>query len=246
MPPRRSLKLSEADALSSTHAIPDAPAEHAYTHPAFQHHFDDMEQQFEASHLGMWVFLVTEVMFFGGLFAAYTIYRTLYSDAFADTSRHMDVILGGFNTAVLIGSSLTMALAVHAAQTNARKRLPWLLTGTIVLGSVFLIVKAFEYAHKWHEHLVPGPYFQYHGPFAAQAQILFSFYFIMTGMHALHMIIGIGLLGYLMWQARRQAYSSEYFTPVEMVGLYWHFVDIIWIFLFPLLYLIGQHSMGGH
>jgi cytochrome c oxidase subunit III len=185
-------------------------------------------------------------MFFGGLFAAYTIYRTLYPDAFADTSRHMDVILGGFNTAVLIGSSLTMALAVHAAQTNARKLLPWFLIGTIVLGTAFLVVKAFEYTHKWHEHLVPGPYFQYEGPYAAQAQILFSFYFIMTGMHAVHMIIGIGLLVYLVWQARRQAYSSEYFTPVEMVGLYWHFVDIVWIFLFPLLYLIGQHSLGGH
>jgi len=237
--------LSEPDTIQSTNAIPEPPVEHAHAHPAFQHHFDDMEQQFEASHLGMWVFLVTEVMFFGGLFAAYTIYRTLYSAAFADTSRHMDVILGGMNTAVLIGSSLTMALAVHAAQTNARRRLPWFLIGTIALGSVFLVVKAFEYTHKWHEHLVPGLHFQYEGPYAAQAQILFSFYFIMTGMHALHMIIGIGLLTYLIVKARRLAYSSEYFTPVEMVGLYWHFVDIVWIFLFPLLYLIGQHNLGG-
>jgi cytochrome c oxidase subunit III len=194
----------------------------------------------------MWVFLVTEVMFFGGLFAAYTIYRTLYSDAFADTSRHMDVILGGFNTAVLICSSLTMALAVHAAQMNARKALPWFLIGTIGLGTIFLVVKAFEYTHKWHEHLVSGLHFQYEGPYAAQAQILFGFYFIMTGMHAVHMTVGIGLLGYLLWQARRQTYSSEYFTPIELVGLYWHFVDIVWIFLFPLLYLIGQHSLGGH
>ena len=123
-PEQEPLKLSEPDTIQSTHAIPDSPVEHVHAHPAFQHHFDDMEQQFEASHFGMWVFLVTEVMFFGGLFAAYTIYRTLYSDAFADTSRFMDVILGGMNTAVLIGSSLTMALAVHAAQTNARRRLP--------------------------------------------------------------------------------------------------------------------------
>jgi cytochrome c oxidase subunit III len=242
MRPNRSLKLSEPDTISSTHAISDAPLEHAPPHPAFQHHFDDMEQQFEASHLGMWVFLVTEVMFFGGLFAAYIIYRTLYADAFADTSRHMDVILGGMNTAVLIGSSLTMALAVHAAQTNARRLLPWFLIGTIVLGSIFLIVKAFEYTHKWHEHLVPGPYFQYDGPYAAQAQILFSFYFIMTGMHAVHMIVGIGLLTYLVVKAWQQTYSSEYFTPVEMIGLYWHFVDIVWIFLFPLLYLVNRHG----
>jgi cytochrome c oxidase subunit 3 len=242
----RSLKLPDPDAISSTHSVPGVALEHVHRHPAFQHHFDDMDQQFETSHFGMWVFLVTEVMFFGGLFAAYTIYRTLYPAAFADTSRHMDVILGGLNTGVLIGSSLTMALAVHAAQTNARKLLPWFLIGTIVLGTIFLVVKAFEYTHKWHEHLVPGPYFQYDGPYAAQAQILFSFYFIMTGMHAVHMIVGIGLLAYLVWQARRQAYSSEYFTPVEMVGLYWHFVDIVWIFLFPLLYLIGQHNLGGH
>lgn len=204
-----------------------------------------MDQQFEASHLGMWVFLVTEVMFFGGLFAAYTVYRSLYPDAFADTSKHMDVILGGFNTAVLIGSSLTMALAVHASQTSQKRLLVLFLVLTIILGSVFLVVKAFEYTHKWHEHLVPGPYFQYAGQFAQQAQILFSFYFVMTGMHAIHMVVGVGLLTYLIIKARQGAYNAHYFTPVEMVGLYWHFVDIVWIFLFPLLYLIGQHSLGA-
>jgi cytochrome c oxidase subunit III len=214
-------------------------------HPALQHHFDDMDQQFEASHLGMWVFLVTEVMFFGGLFAAYTVYRSIYPEAFADTSRHMDVILGGLNTAVLIGSSLTMALAVHASQTSAKRSLVVFLVSTIVLGSIFLLVKAFEYTHKWHEHLVPGPYFQYEGPYAHQAQILFSFYFVMTGMHAIHMIVGVGLLTYLIVKARQGAFSAAWFTPVEMVGLYWHFVDIVWIFLFPLLYLIGQHRLGG-
>ena len=219
---------------------------HGHGHPALQHHFDSMGQQFEASHLGMWVFLVTEVMFFGGLFAAYTVYRSLYPEAFADTSQHMDVILGATNTAVLIGSSLTMALAVHAAQTDSRRMLPMFLVATIVLGSVFLVIKGFEYAHKWHEHLVPGVNFRYEGPFEQNAQILFSFYFIMTGMHALHMIIGIGLLSWLVWGARRQWFGSDYYTPVEMVGLYWHFVDIVWIFLFPLLYLIGPHGAGGH
>lgn len=233
--------------LPSGHSLPEsALPEHAEEHHhELKHHFDDMEQQFEASHLGMWVFLVTEVMFFGGLFAAYSIYRSLYPEAWADTSRHMDVILGGLNTAVLIGSSLTMALAVRASQLGNNRATGQFLFGTIFLGSVFLVVKAFEYTHKWHEHLVPGPYFRYDGPHGDQAQLLFSFYFAMTGMHAIHMIIGIGMLLFLIRMAHRSRFSPAYYTPVEMVGLYWHFVDIVWIFLFPLLYLIGPHSLGG-
>jgi cytochrome c oxidase subunit 3 len=225
------------------HALPaTALPEHAHAHPAFKHQFDDMAQQFEASHMGMWIFLITEVMFFGGLFAAYTIYRSLYPEAFADTSRHMDVVLGGFNTAVLIGSSLTMALAVQASQLGERKPTVNYLLGTIALGSVFLIVKAFEYHHKWVEHLVPGSNFRYEGPWAHQAQLLFGFYFTMTGMHALHMIVGIALLAVLVRMAIQNRFSAAYYTPVEMVGLYWHFVDIVWIFLFPLLYLIGPNQ----
>ena len=231
--------------MSDAHAMPPQalPAEHHRDHPNLQHHFDDMEQQFEASHLGMWVFLITEVMFFGGVLGAYTVYRSLYPDAFADTSRHMDLWAGAINTAVLIGSSLTMALAVHAAQIGARKLLSRFLIGTIVLGVAFLCVKAYEYHHKWTEHLVPGPYFQYEGPHARQAELLFSFYFALTGMHAVHMIVGIGLLSYLVFAASRGRYSPQYYTPVEMAGLYWHFVDIVWIFLFPLLYLIGPHAL---
>ena len=234
--------------LPSGHAMPDdaLPAQaHKSEHPELRHHFDDMAQQFEASHLGMWIFLITEVMFFGGLFGAYAIYRTLYPEAWADTSRHMDVILGGVNTAVLIGSSLTMALAVRSSQLGANRPTMWFLIGTIALGSVFLIVKAFEYTHKWHERLVPGPYFHYDAQYADQAQLLFSFYFVMTGMHAIHMIVGIAMLAVLVYMARRERFSTAWYTPVEMVGLYWHFVDIVWIFLFPLLYLIGQHSLGG-
>ena len=205
-----------------------------------------MEQQFEASQLGMWAFLVTEVMFFGGLFASYTIYRTMYSEAFADTSRFMDVILGGANTAVLIGSSLTMAMAVRASQLGQKRMLQLMLIGTIVLGSVFLVIKGFEYHSKWVEHLVPGQNFQFEGRDPVHSQLLFCFYFAMTGMHALHMIVGEGLLTWLLVTARKGIYNSHYYTPVEMIGLYWHFVDIVWIFLFPLLYLIGRHHGGGH
>jgi cytochrome c oxidase subunit 3 len=157
----------------------------------------------------------------------------------------MDVILGGLNTAVLIGSSLTMVLAVRAAQLGSNRSTAWFLLGTIGLGSVFLIVKVFEYGHKWEERLVPGPYFRYAEPYTDQAQLFFSFYFAMTGMHALHMIVGIAMLLVLVYMARKKRFSSEWYTPVEMIGLYWHFVDIVWIFLFPLLYLIGQHSLGG-
>ena len=205
------------------------------------HQFDDLEQQTEAASLGMWAFLITEILFFGGLFAGYAVYRSSYPEAFADGSHHLDILLGTINTAVLIGSSLTMALAVHAAQQSQRETLVTCLLLTILLGSVFLGIKALEYAHKFAEHLVPGSAFLYEGPHAQQAQLFFSFYFSMTGMHALHMIIGVGILGVLTIRAWHGRFSSLYYTPIEITGLYWHFVDIVWIFLFPLLYLIGRH-----
>lgn len=208
---------------------------------ALQHHFDDLEQQFEASSLGMWAFLVTEILFFGGLFAGYLVYRYNYPAAFHLGSHELDVTLGAINTAVLICSSLTMALAVHFAEYGKRGKIILFLVLTIVLGSTFLGIKAFEYAHKAHEHLVPGPGFMFDAPNADQVRIFFSFYFSMTGLHAFHMIIGVGLLSYLIYNAWKGRYTAEYNTPVEMVGLYWHFVDIVWIFLFPLLYLIGRH-----
>ena len=209
---------------------------------AVAHHFDDAEQQHEASALGMWVFLATEVMFFGGLFAAYVVYRSFFPEAFAEASNHLDVRLGTFNTAVLIGSSLTMALGVHAGQLGRPRGIVGWLVGTIALGSVFLGIKAWEYGHKFHEHLVPGPHFAWHGPDPGHAEIFFGLYFTMTGVHALHMVIGIGLLSWLVRNARRGRFSAAYSTPVELTGLYWHFVDIVWIFLFPLLYLIGRHG----
>jgi len=205
------------------------------------HHFDDPEQQHAASWIGMWVFLATEVMFFGGMFAGYTVYRYWYAQAFASASNHLDVWLGAINTVVLIGSSFTMALAVYNAEAGRTKALIWFLLLTIVLGLVFLGIKFYEYHTKFAEHLVPGSSFKFEGPLARQAEIFFSFYFAMTGMHAVHMIIGIGLLTALIFQAKRSRFSGLYYTPVELTGLYWHFVDIVWIFLFPLLYLLGRH-----
>jgi cytochrome c oxidase subunit 3 len=200
-----------------------------------------MEQQYEASLLGMWAFLITEIMFFGGLFASYAIYRALYSEGFAEASHHLDVMLGGINTAVLICSSLTMALAVHGAQVGNRKVLIQFLIITILLGLVFVGIKIVEYSHKFEDHLIPGIKFIYAGPNAGHVQLFFLLYFIMTGIHALHMVIGVGVLTALLIRASRGRFSPEYYAPVELTGLYWHFVDIVWIFLFPLLYLIGRH-----
>lgn len=214
---------------------------HAHSHPDLAHHFDDLAQQREAGTLGMWAFLVTEIMFFGGLFTGYAYYRWKFPAAFVESSHHLDIGLGAFNTAVLIGSSLTMALAVQSAQLGRRGRLVKLLVATIVLGAIFLGVKAVEYGHKFHEGLVPGPHFRFEGQHPEGAQLFFSFYFAMTGMHAVHMIIGLGLMSVLIFMARRGRFSPENYTTVENAGLYWHFVDIVWIFLFPLLYLIGRH-----
>ena len=220
-----------------------AHGHHGRRSPA--HQFDTMEQQKESSTLGMWLFLVTEIMFFGGLFLAYVIYRSAYPEAFAAASHTLDVKLGAFNTAVLIGSSLTMVLAVWAAQVNWRKGIVLFLLLTIVLGSVFLGVKAVEYHDKFVHHHVPGANFEWDGPRAQNAQIFFSLYFIMTGLHATHMVIGIIILAVLAVYAWRGKFDSEYYNPLEMTGLYWHFVDIVWIFLFPLLYLLGAHLSGG-
>jgi cytochrome c oxidase subunit 3 len=210
-------------------------------HPALAHHFDDLDQQRQASELGMWVFLVTEILFFGGFFATYAVYNFAYPTAFHEGSHHLDVLLGGINTVVLIGSSLTMAMAVRASQLGNRKNLVLFLWLTILLGCAFLVIKGFEYHHKWVESLIPGPGFAWPGPEARHVQIFFSLYFGMTGMHALHMVIGVGLLLALVLRGARNEFSPAYYTPVEVTGLYWHFVDIVWIFLFPLLYLLGRH-----
>jgi cytochrome c oxidase subunit 3 len=227
-----------ADALAVQGGHDDA---HAHHHPDLQHHFDTLEQQHEAATLGMWLFLITEVLFFGGLFLAYMLYRVWYPAAWAEGSLELNVLLGGINTVVLIGSSLTMALAVRASQTGfQRATVVWLL-GTMALGLTFLVIKYFEYAEKFHHHLVPGAHFQFPGTEAGQVELFFSLYFAMTGMHALHMIIGGGLLVWYIVLAAKGRFTPEYSHPVELFGLYWHFVDIVWIFLFPLLYLLGRY-----
>ena len=217
----------------------------AVEHGPLAHHFDDLEQQHEASRLGMWAFLVTEVMFFGGLFLAYAVYRHWYPAGFAAASAHLDVALGAINTGVLIGSSLTMALAIHAAQAGGRRAQVLFLLLTIALGSAFLVIKGFEYADKWHHHLMPGEGFRFEGPEAPHARIFFSLYFAMTGLHAFHMVVGIALLAWTARRAARGAYTPGHHAWLENMGLYWHFVDVVWIYLFPLLYLIGAHEAAG-
>jgi cytochrome c oxidase subunit III len=246
-------------------------------HPALAHQFDSMQQQQDASTFGMWVFLLTEIMMFGGLFTAYLIYRIKYYDAFVAGSTSISVSWGFANTLVLIGSSFTMAMAVWAAQLGKRRAQVWFLIGTMVLGAAFLGVKAKEYYDKYEECHIPGHIigkgFNTWGGCSAgnpklgsiadeirerdpresevsaqqtaqQTEIFFSFYFAMTGLHAFHMIIGLGLLSWLLLRASRGEFGPEYYTPVELGGLYWHFVDIVWIFLFPLLYLISRHQHG--
>jgi cytochrome c oxidase subunit 3 len=210
-------------------------------HPAHQHHFQTMEQQQEAATLGMWIFLVTEIMFFGGLLMAYMLYRVWYPEAWSEGSEQLSIALGGTNTLVLIGSSLTMALAVRAAQTG---RAPKVIVGwlgiTMALGLTFLVIKFFEYKEKFELGHVPGRNFHEEGPNAAHLEIFYSLYFALTGLHALHMIIGFVLLSVIARMAWKGRFSEEWYTPVELSGLYWHFVDIVWIFLFPLLYLVDR------
>ena len=242
-------------------------------HPALAHQFDSMAQQQDASTFGMWVFLLTEIMMFGGLFAAYLIYRIKYYDAFVAGSTSISVIWGFTNTLVLIGSSFTMAMAVWAAHKGKGRALIGFLIGTMILGVAFLGIKAKEYYDKYDECHIPGHVigkgFNATGgcevgnsqlgniadeirgrdktvteesalQTAKQTEIFFSFYFAMTGLHAFHMIIGLGLMAWLLVRAKRGHFGPEYYTPVELGGLYWHFVDIVWIYLFPLLYLINR------
>jgi cytochrome c oxidase subunit III len=207
--------------------------------------FETMDQQRETASLGMWVFLVTEVLFFGGMFMTYTLNRSTYPDVFGEASRSINLTLGAVNTVVLIGSSLTMAMSVWAAQVGKTRLVTFFLIATLILGTVFLGIKGVEYHEKFVEHHVPGLDFSFEPGASpatnAHAQLFFSLYFAMTGLHALHMIIGAGLLLWLIKESLRGRFTASYNTPVENVGLYWHFVDIVWIFLFPLLYLIDRH-----
>jgi cytochrome c oxidase subunit III len=234
-------------------AAPGDKSASAIRHPALAHHFDSLEQQQSAQTLGMWIFLATEMLFFGGAFTAYAVMRWQYPDAFAFGSHHLYLSLGALNTVVLLASSLTMALAVRAAQTRQLSPLRRFLGATIALGMAFLVVKGVEYSLDYRENLIPGARFSValedlpralaadgHSDFIRHVELYFWLYFAMTGLHALHMIIGIGVLAVLLLRSRR--FATGYYAPVEATGLYWHFVDVVWIFLFPLLYLIGAHA----
>ena len=202
------------------------------------HHFVDSEQQFDSAKMGMWIFLVTEILFFGGLFAAYIIYRAWYPDLYILAAKQLDTTMGAINTGVLILSSLTMALSIWAAQNNDKKKTTMFLILTIVCAFGFMIIKYFEYTHKFHLGIFPGAAYTFDGIDHPKANIFFSIYYMMTGLHGIHVIIGIGLITWLVIKNNKGSYNSAYYTPIEIVGLYWHLVDIIWIFLFPLLYLI--------
>jgi cytochrome c oxidase subunit III len=306
-----------------------ATHEHDYHPPGLQHQFEDMKQQEESVSIGMWAFLVQEIMFFGGLFTAYLVFRSRYPMAFAAGSNHLDVVMGFANTLVLIVSSLTMALTVYYAQKGKRMMQVYLIIATMFFGCVFLGVKYFEYKDKYEHGLVPvnglnhktkahseekkeasslvlpfetkanasetapenasgktevheanprgefrwndangrkividaqkGNYLTKYeqvgyftdgvydnAKFTDKVRIFFFIYFVMTGLHALHMIVGLGIMLWLLVMAWRGSYSADYYSPVEISGLYWHFVDIVWIFLFPLLYLLGRHFLAGH
>ena len=231
----------------------DSPVAVEHHGPELLHHFVSVEQQKDAASLGMWLFLATEIMFFGGMFCAYLIYRINYFSEFAAGSRSLDIYLGTVNTIVLICSSLTVALAVRAAQMGKRKLLVILLLATIIFGFAFLGIKGVEWYQKYEEHHIPGSAFNADDLVRAypqihidqsHEQIYFSLYFAMTGLHALHMIIGVGIFAYLTFWAWKGRYTPQYNTPIEIGGLYWHFVDIVWIYLFPLLYLIDRKPLG--
>jgi cytochrome c oxidase subunit 3 len=251
-----------SDSTAIAHGAHDAPEHGHEEHPAYlRHHFENVEQQADAAGFAMWLFLLTEVMFFGGLFTAYLIYRNWYYPAFVAASHQLSIPLGGLNTLLLITSSFTMAMGVWCAEVRKKSGLVLCLVLTFVLGLGFLGIKTIEYKEKFEKNHVPGSHFSVDSfthpdldnpvtakdqplalDMARHTEVYFSLYFAMTGMHALHMIIGIAILGYMIFRAQAGAYTAGHVTFVENFGLYWHFVDIVWIFLFPLLYLISRHS----
>lgn len=247
---------------------------HGDDHPThLKHYFVSSEQQFDAAKLGMWLFLVTEILLFGGMFVAYGIYRSMYPELFTEASTQLDTVLGGVNTLVLLGSSLTVAWSIRAIQMGNKKLCTWLLIATVALAGCFMVIKYFEYTHKFELGIYPGANFVYaegtpftldalesgaqtavvgeghgegghyapgeHGLHNQRAGLFFSIYYVMTGIHGIHVLIGMIAISILAWKTWKGKYSSEWYTPIENTGLYWHVVDVIWIFLFPLMYLIS-------
>jgi cytochrome c oxidase subunit 3 len=251
--------IAASEPLMPNETIVHEPHEHVFV-PQHRHHFETEEQQREAGSFGMWLFLLTEIMFFGGMFFAYLLFRNWYYEPFVVASNQLNITMGTANTAILITSGFFMALAVWAAEVRKKNLLVIFLILTTLFGIAFLGVKYFEYKEKYDLHHIPGAGFdvsqfinpQAYGlkqpPLKADAaqhvQLFFFLYFAMTGMHALHMIIGIFLLFWLLWRAQRGEFSAGYVAPIENFGLYWHFVDIVWLYLFPLLYLINRHPLA--
>lgn len=234
--------------------------------PYLAHHFEDRQQQDESHTLGLWVFLATEIMFFGGLFLAFTVYHVVFSEAFGLASNKLAISYGVINTGVLLLSSFTMAMSVYSAQTGQKKKIIAYLAVTLLCACTFMGIKYVEWKSKFDHHLVPGPSFKFDidDPYPAaelpadwpakreallaadpyierHAQMFFVMYFCITGLHGIHVLIGMGLIGWILLRAIRGEFNERWFTPVEMVGLYWHLVDVIWIYVFPLIYLIHRH-----
>lgn len=225
-------------AESHAHGHDDHGHGHGDHPPHLQHYFVSSEQQFDAAKMGMWLFLLTEILLFSGMFVAYTVYRVWHPEVFFEAATLLDWRMGGLNTLILLASSFTVALSIHFAQKDRKDLVVANLVATIVLAGCFMVVKYFEYTHKFHEGIFPGANYAYEGLDMAYVPQFFSIYFIMTGIHGFHVLVGMGILSWVAWRAHRGDFSSEYYTHIELSGLYWHLVDIIWIFLFPLLYLI--------
>lgn len=212
----------------------------SHQHADHAHHFNSIEHEFEAGKLGMWLFLVTEVMLFGVFFAGYGLYMYLYPEMFREAHHELNKWMGALNTVVLLISSLTMALSIAFIQRDQKTKSMWMLFITLVCAGIFMVVKYFEYTHKFHLGIYPGQYFN-NAEMSAKfpnIALFFSFYFVMTGTHGIHVLIGMGLIGWIMYRMNRGDFNSRKFAAVEFVGLYWHIVDLIWIFLFPMVYLV--------
>jgi cytochrome c oxidase subunit 3 len=216
--------------------VSHAPGEHHHSH-----HFDSAEHEYQSDKEGIWLFMVTEILMFGGLFVAYAIFHNIYPEMFAEGASHLDWKMGFINTLVLITSSLTMALGIYYNQMNQSKKAFWNLVATVLLGCVFLVIKYLEYTGKFHHGIFPGRYMNLEmvKPDHANLGLYFGLYFCMTGLHGIHVVAGMTLISWLAFRTYRGDFNSHYYTPVEGIGIFWHIVDLIWIFLFPLLYLVG-------
>lgn len=205
----------------------------------FAHHFKSAMHEFLSAKEGIWLFMVTEILMFGGLFVGYFIFHRIYPEMFAEGASHLDWRMGSINTVVLILSSWTMALSIHYIQRGINRKATICLITTILCGFIFMGIKYMEYAHKFHDGLLPGKFFHYPEAVAHNLGMYFGFYFMMTGLHGVHVIVGMSLIAWVLFRHLRGDFDPHYFTPVEGVGIFWHIVDLVWIFLFPLLYLVG-------